>query len=728
MYRRSIEQLAICNLEEEKDTLPLEYLQEKYKNSLPEIIYVCKNLKLYGVICLGEIARCGQDGVVKVNRNFTKIAGNDFLKAYRIFRRKVNIYKIPIVNECGELTGDYSRGNDLLYIEYNYQWFGYEDVSKQILGLYDTIYLVDSKEENEQISQYFKDCMKEFGIAFSILDQNSVRKHLREKSLCIFWTGDELRGTLCSLHANKMNYDKEKQSLDWKLISVTYKDLLHQMKQEKKQYDLRKIQNFSKKIPYRSIDEKPALFLSALKKKGIHCFCLYGEEDIETTYGYNFKREVESRLSVSPIDYKEPWLKGTEGKEFYGELYQETDYQNQDAQREINESFLTCEYRKNITGKYFNQKNGRRKTCFWPEEYIGTIYLLGACTITGYVEDQFTIGSYLQKRLLETGYKYRVENLGLLLSFFYSGVDLRLQEIEKFNKNDIVILQLYNTNISDVPGISMEKIFEKYQIPGNWVTDGYFHCNHKANERIAESILEMIKPHLFTDIKKYKTDEIIKADVSLIMKDYIYNKYLKYYFSDFETDRYSSIGGIVLGSNLFTKGHRFIIEQSKQYVDFLILFVVEEDAFLFPFEERLKMVAEGVKDLENVMVVPSGCFILSKFYFEEYFTKIRGMSAVTDAEYSAKLFADYIAEPLHITHYFAGAEQEDTVKGVYNQAMRNILLQRGIDFVEMSKIKIEDEIVSSNRIMRYLLNKENKKAFTFLPQTTRKYLEENVSV
>ena len=57
-------------------------------------------------------------------------------------------------------------------------------------------------------------------------------------------------------------------------------------------------------------------------------------------------------------------------------------------------------------------KSGRRNTCYQPDEYIGTIYFLGPCIVFGaYVEDQYTIESYLQKYLLEIGYPYHTPSL-----------------------------------------------------------------------------------------------------------------------------------------------------------------------------------------------------------------------------------------------------------------------------------------------------------------------------
>lgn len=121
---------------------------------------------------------------------------------------------------------------------------------------------------------------------------------------------------------------------------------------------------------------------------------------------------------------------------------------------------------------------------------------MGPCTIVGgYSEDQFTIASYLQKKLLEKGYTYRVENYGGMLRID-SEVDSRLQEIGEYNANDIVIILSRIGSAVNIKGVSLAKIFENNNVPSEWVTDGYTHCNHKVNQLVAESMLAMMLPCL----------------------------------------------------------------------------------------------------------------------------------------------------------------------------------------------------------------------------------------
>ena len=92
------------------------------------------------------------------------------------------------------------------------------------------------------------------------------------------------------------------------------------------------------------------------------------------------------------------------------------------------------------------------------------------------------------------------------------------------------------------------------------------------------------------------------------------------------------------------------------------------------------------------------------------------------------MFADYIAKPLHITHRFAGEEPEDRVTNIYNSAMKNVLSQKGIEFVQIPRKKIQGQIISASKVRKYLSDGEYEKAYMLVPQTTKIYLMNQTGV
>jgi [citrate (pro-3S)-lyase] ligase len=187
------------------------------------------------------------------------------------------------------------------------------------------------------------------------------------------------------------------------------------------------------------------------------------------------------------------------------------------------------------------------------------------------------------------------------------------------------------------------------------------------------------------------------------------------------------IGAVVMNCNPFTLGHRRLVEYAAQQVKRLYLFAVEEDKSVFPFADRFELIKQGVADLPNVTVLPSGKFIISSLTFTDYFSKSELQDRTIDPTQDVRLFAEEIAPVLNITVRFAGEEPLDNVTRQYNEAMRRILPEYGIGFEEIARKEADGEVVSASRV-RALLG-----AGTFaeiavrlarlVPKTTLEYLE-----
>jgi [citrate (pro-3S)-lyase] ligase len=169
----------------------------------------------------------------------------------------------------------------------------------------------------------------------------------------------------------------------------------------------------------------------------------------------------------------------------------------------------------------------------------------------------------------------------------------------------------------------------------------------------------------------------------------------------------------------------FRSERAAGTVDALYVFVVEEDRSFFPFEDRFKLVVEGLRDLKNVKVLRSGKFIISAITFPGYFTKDSAREVAIDASLDLELFARYIAPALGIGTRFAGSEPLDPVTAQYNRAMREKLPACGVRFVEIERILNGGEPISASRV-RALLEEKNFDAVRALtPDVTYDYLVRN---
>ena len=181
----------------------------------------------------------------------------------------------------------------------------------------------------------------------------------------------------------------------------------------------------------------------------------------------------------------------------------------------------------------------------------------------------------------------------------------------------------------------------------------------------------------------------------------------------------ASNGAIVMNCNPFTYGHRYLVETAAKQVDRLYIFVVEEDKSFFLFKDRFEMVKRGIEGIPNVVVVPSGKFIISAYTFPEYFMKDYVKEKNFDVSMDVKTFCKYIAPPLNIKKRFAGEEPFDPVTNNYNQNMNRILPEYGMKFVAIPRYAIDSErVVNATRVRELLNNKEFCELKEYVPQST----------
>lgn len=179
---------------------------------------------------------------------------------------------------------------------------------------------------------------------------------------------------------------------------------------------------------------------------------------------------------------------------------------------------------------------------------------------------------------------------------------------------------------------------------------------------------------------------------------------------------------LVVNCNPFTLGHRAVIARAAEENASVVVLVVEEDRSLFPFEVRLRLVREGLKDLGNVLVLPGGKYVISAATFPGYFT--RGEETVlAQTRLDAAVFARYIAPALAVTRRYVGEEPYCAVTQSYNQALQEVLPPREIEVVVMPRIMADGAAISASRVRELIRQKEWEGLSHLVPQTTYDYLQ-----
>lgn len=184
----------------------------------------------------------------------------------------------------------------------------------------------------------------------------------------------------------------------------------------------------------------------------------------------------------------------------------------------------------------------------------------------------------------------------------------------------------------------------------------------------------------------------------------------------------SKKAALVMNCNPFTIGHQYLIQRASEENEEVIVFIVEEDRSLFPFQTRFELVKRGTEHLKNVTLVPGGEYIISSATFPSYFLREEGTRLKAYTELDAGIFAKYFCSRLNITRRYVGTEPYCKVTNAYNQTLKEVLSQYGVELCMIERKKQENYEISASTV-RNLIKEENYEELkNILPQTTLDFL------
>lgn len=377
-----------------------------------------------------------------------------------------------------------------------------------------------------------------------------------------------------------------------------------------------------------------------------------------------------------------------------------------------------------VSERGINVRNGFRVTTDQPNSYDKTCWIFGSSVVRGvFADDYHTIASQLQRKFNDVcPNRYRVVNASN-----YSGNCIwdmvKLIQSLPIEKGDICVFDLefpISLVNKDQRIIDLSKEFER---PHNY-GEVFIDINHMTGNGYCiqgDIIFSYIQKYLSNEQSlERKTNDVTYSESCCDSEDIELSAYIN------KIKKYTpKIGAIVMNCNPFTLGHRYLIETAIKQVDRLYIFVVQEDTSEFSFEERYEMVRLGTQDFDRITILPSGNYIISRKTFPAYSQKAQLQDEVINPSLDVELFGKKIAPALGINVRFAGEEPLDKVTKQYNEAMREILPEYGIQFVEISRKRIGDEVISASRVRQLLRAHEIDELKKIVPLSTYLYIEEN---
>lgn len=680
--------LTILQISEERESVTFEELIPVLRERLSPVVYIERQGALYGIVTEKRIhqACTEQRDFVNINRQPKFVRRGEYMQAKRFFEGRDQMLYLPVLDKDGYLCGEYRKEDELTYLECfmpRYAKFYAEEKLRKISHRVNLIQPNRGFMRKESLLYKMKGILESCGIEAQIIDYGELFRSDTGCIVFLFLDGLERSG-FCALNSILKYYGEG---------IVTYSDALYLS--YKDCCDIKSASNMA-----------AASALERLEAMGVSVLNIHFAEN-ESGYLKKLKKKLRDRCAQLGIVGNA--LPQSAKKDFFGEIY------NEEYERRLF-GYPYAVTRKDgapaiqdIDEPLFHTQQGDRVTVGQPAQYERCVYLYGPCIVLGsYVEDQHTIASWLQNSMNHAGIPCRVVNKGIHCS--------PMDELKKISKTslkegDIVVLYMENWSFQQLANLNLTNVLEQNPISPDWFIGFEVHCNYKITKLYADAIFEELHPILARPVTDRRPLELFDSEF-----------YISAFFSDFDPSAYSVIGSIVMNCNPFTLGHRWLIEEARRQVDFLIIFVVEEDRSVFTFEERFMMVHNGVSDLDNVKVVPSGDNILSQQTFPEYFVKVEDEQLVENVERDIAIFAEQIAPKLNISRRFVGEEPEDRVTNSYNAAMKKILPAHGIDVVEIPRKETGGKIISASLVRRCLETNDQEALAKLVPQSTMRIL------
>ena len=187
-------------------------------------------------------------------------------------------------------------------------------------------------------------------------------------------------------------------------------------------------------------------------------------------------------------------------------------------------------------------------------------------------------------------------------------------------------------------------------------------------------------------------------------------------------DEEKPVGCIVANCNPFTHGHRYLIEKAASECAWVHLFILSENRGMFTPDQRLEMAKAGCADLPNVLIHPTGPYLVSSSTFPTYFIKDKQRVDDIHCELDLRLFGEKIAPALGITRRYAGTEPGCAVTAQYNARMKKLLPTYGIELIEVERKAVSGNFISASHVRKLIGEGRWSELTALLPESTLKII------
>lgn len=180
-----------------------------------------------------------------------------------------------------------------------------------------------------------------------------------------------------------------------------------------------------------------------------------------------------------------------------------------------------------------------------------------------------------------------------------------------------------------------------------------------------------------------------------------------------------SVGALIVNCNPPTLGHIYLITEASLNHDYLLVFLVSENKSYFSYDVRCKLLSESIKNLNNVIVLPSTNYLISSSTFPTYFLKDLSLKSEIEMHLDVSIFIKYFIKIFNIEKRYVGSEENDSFTNQYNETLKHYLNEK---LIIIPRIKKDNTIISASTVRKLYAEGELIKLKKFVPEATYNYL------
>lgn len=177
---------------------------------------------------------------------------------------------------------------------------------------------------------------------------------------------------------------------------------------------------------------------------------------------------------------------------------------------------------------------------------------------------------------------------------------------------------------------------------------------------------------------------------------------------------------IVMNCNPVTLGHLYLIKKCSLENDHVIIFLVEENKSIFPFDVRYKLLKKATKEFTNVHIVPSTQYIISTATFPTYFLKELNALSKIFMRLDIAIFMKYFMPIFNIDKRYVGDEPLDPTTNAYNDTMKDMLKDH---LVIVKRLERDGSVISASLVRNMAKNHAYETLKQYVPLSTYQFLK-----